>query len=119
MVPSQKSSKAANTACVVLNFKVTPCIPVSRDFKTITCRILRFFLPALPVEHNWLLTQIVWETDRLGGILVRLKTLYMGDIKNNRQSTYQTFYLSAYGRQQLASVALLYKWTVVGQPQWP
>ena len=37
VVPSQKSSKAANTDCVVSNFEVTPSIPVSRDvrdFKT-------------------------------------------------------------------------------------
>ena len=75
MVPSQKSSKAADTDCVVSNFEVTPSIPVSRDIsgKRFQNKCVKSF-NVLPVEHNWLETQIVWETNRLGlDILVRLK----------------------------------------------
>ena len=75
MVPSQKSSKAADTDCVVSNFEVTPSIPVSRGVsgKRFRSKCVKSF-NVLPVEHNWLVTQIVWETNRLGlDILVRLK----------------------------------------------
>ena len=82
MVPSQKSSKAADTDCVVSHFEVTPSIPVSRDIsgKRFQNKCVKSF-NVLPVEHNWLETQIVWETNRLG---------------NRHISQIKVFYLNAY-----------------------